>query len=702
MSKRSRNRETKAGAPQSRFGWLMAAVVLMQVAGIFLPRHLFWGISFWQEVGRGLAFAVPAMALVLILSPAGKLVAEWLAAAGRGLGGVLGKLPRLIPIALGSLLLLALFFWFRSRALVYGDGFMVIDSFTLLDVKPQLATYFMKPLVLFWHRFWFATVSSLTSLTPTEVVSLVTAAGGVVGTWAIWRIAGLLSDSRRARYLIFAGACTSAAVILFFGYVENYTWATALGLWSLAFSLRYLEDGKRKGVAIGFGLLATGFHLFASPFLLIAIVAALTKPRAERLVLFGWPFKRLAVALMLFSFVAAVVMQLSGAFDFALNVWPTGDVPYAAISPRHLLDIANELWLVAPLGFLAMLLLLGAGHKEEPAPKREQALGLVALLSFLLAFWINPSLGAARDWDLLSFYGIPLSLWAVVRLRRTQLNSAVKPQHVFAATLVALVSLLPNLYEKNDLSRATARLDAILYEDPHYQTDYKKAERCLPWGYTLASNVEDRNRAEKYFRRRLSAVPQDPTGLFNIGSIFMRRDQLDSAAFYLRQAVARDSTNANSMGLLIRAEASVGTAADIRRYASRVARLFPDAMPMMTELGIAFQRHGLNAEALEQFRMANAHRESDCNEAVNLALMLAYLNQHDSACYYISNVLSHPCEDRIAANGLRQLISSSLKLGRLTDAQQALTRLSQLQPTAEDLPELRRKVQEAASRTPTN
>ncbi|MFH2054680.1 MAG: hypothetical protein ABIJ61_01865, partial [bacterium] len=508
------NRATKPDSHENHlavcFRWLLATIVLLQVAGIFLPNYLCWGFTFWQEFGRGLALGLLVAILVILVSPIGRGIAAALSAVGSALKKIIAILPRSVSLVLGAAVLLLIFYTLRSRALVYGDGYMVVDSFTLLDVKVELGTYFMKPLVLLWHRLWYAIISSLTSLAAADIVSLVTAAGGVVGVGAIWRIAGILSDNRRTQYLILAGGLTSAAVVLFCGYVENYTWATALGLWSLAFSLSHLESGKGKSAALLLGIVATGFHLFAAPFLLIAIVSSLNIPRSARLTCLGVGTRTLYPGIILLSLVAALVEQFTGAFDFILRLWATSAAPYAAISPRHLLDVLNELLLVAPLGVLALLVqLLGHEEKRETAPMAEQALALLALTSFLLSFWINPSLGAARDWDLLSFYGIPLSLWGVSRLARHYLKSKTQLVHILAVGLVALACLLPNLYEKINLPLATARLDAILLQDPHYQTNYGDAERCLPWGYTLVANVGESDRAEKYFHRRLAA---DSTG----------------------------------------------------------------------------------------------------------------------------------------------------------------------------------------------
>jgi tetratricopeptide (TPR) repeat protein len=690
--------EPSAVAAENLFTRLVAIIVLLQIAGFFLPRHLVWGFSFWQELSRSLAAGSLALALFLILTPLGKVLgAAWARMLG-GIGKFFTRLPRPITTSFAAAILFTLFYVLRSRALVYGDGYIVVESFTNLEVKVQLSTYFMKPLVVIWHRFWFGMLSKFLDLPPESIVSVVTAVAGVLAVGAIWRIAKTLRSDRLGQSLILFGALTSGVVILFFGYVENYTWATALALWSLAFTLKHLKSRKGGQAAILLALVALGFHLFTLPFLVIAILALLNRTGGKQFAPLGLQAIKFNLGLVALSVAAVLLFQLSGSNKYFVPLWPTDSIPYAAFSPAHLLDVLNELVLVAPLAIVALLMtLIMKGRRQNPITIQEQVLASLALLAFLLSFWINPDLGAPRDWDLLGFYGIPLSLWAICRLARLSVAKQLQPSQLLAVTLVAVICIAPNLYEKNNLKLAAERLDTILWQDAHYQPDYAQAERCLPWGFTLAYNVDDWDSCLKYFHRRREADSTSFGAWYNVGNVHLKRNQLDTAFVYLRKALEIDPNHATANSRMVEAASKLGYADLVRHHATLAAKFGKnDLLPILQGIAVGSQRVGQDQEALNYFRMAFALSRGDCIDAINIAIMFGYLGQHDSCYYYATRGLAQQCNLEAKFNGLIELFNSSLALGKLDEAKRTLDQFARLYPNEEELTTMREKYQKAA------
>jgi len=110
---------------------------------------------------------------------------------------------------------------------------------------------------------------------------------------------------------------------------------------------------------------------------------------------------------------------------------------YTMFSLGHLLDIANEQLLVAPVVWPGLL--LAAGLAWPRLPRRDGVFRLLLLLAFLYALltvtW-NPDYGGQRDWDLFA----PASLPAALLLGYT-LTRVLPERRALAAAGWALIAV---------------------------------------------------------------------------------------------------------------------------------------------------------------------------------------------------------------------------------------------------------------------
>ncbi|PWB70895.1 hypothetical protein C3F09_08540, partial [candidate division GN15 bacterium] len=513
--------------------------------------------------------------------------------------------------------------------------------------------------------------------------------------WAIYGIAGLLTKDWLRRWFLIAATLCSGSVILFFGYIENYTWVTALGLWTLYFSMRAVAGHTSVWVPIALAILGFGYHVIALPFVLIAI-AAVTMRHSRTGKLFGVLTYRQALWFFtLGSLVIVAVVQMSNILQHLglphpfVPIWPEADNKYLAYSIAHFVDVINLSMLIAPLGVMFLIVTPVTGRRiaEEPNPQL-QLLGLLTLLTCLAAFWIDPELGAPRDWDLLSFAGIPLSIWAAYRFSELTAFGSRIAAMIVPVLLIAILSVGPNIYEKMHPDIAVERLDHQLWQAPQYQTDYDEANRGLSWGTMLVDQLKREDLATKYFCRRLSVVPTSATAWFNLGQVHNAHGRTDSALVCFDRAVQYSADNPRYLLKLAGILNKQGRYTEGLAVISKCEPLEPDNPVVQTNYGIALYRLGRDREALVRFQKAYA-LSGGGEEAANLGSAYFGLGQSDSACVYFQRALD---KGSSAPRVLESLILAQLASGRVSEASATLARYRTINPQAQDIGYYRRQL----------
>lgn len=248
--------------------------------------------------------------------------------------------------------------------------------------------------------------------------------------------------------------------------------------------------------------------------------------------------------------------------------------------------------LIAPVFiFTLIVLVLTCKIIEVPRTKVFYVLFSLSLFTIMETFWIDPEIGAIRDWDLLAISGFPLTIFGLFMIVSLEGKNILDLRPVIGMVIVALVAVIPNIIEKNNVNIALSRIDKVLWEDAHYQVDYDNAERAVRWGYLLENTFKKHEMARRYFERRRSTEvglseflsvledyqkrvesnPRDPTGrtalaatlsglklygealthfrvayelkpdynvaVFNMGFIFEKMNHFDSAYFYFKKGL---------------------------------------------------------------------------------------------------------------------------------------------------------------------
>lgn len=339
-------------------------------------------------------------------------------------------------LALISVILVGLFFLFPIAHTRWGDAFMLAKGIAYTDPALRLTHSWQAPLAVFLHsQVWLVFHERFNWDDAVPVYRLLSPLAGGIYLAAVLGVCRLrwLAPA----WLSFGLLATLGVMQLFFGYVENYSFAAA-------------------GVAIYLWLGLRALHGRA-PLWLVATALAVTNAihpstviLAPSLLYLGWRVWRLGTAgernrrgWRVVMEVALPMLVIGGATFWWMEASGHGlaalfntDRPgggdgrwfvplfaattrwehYTMLSWPHLRDWVNEQILVAPVVLPALLVLAGFGWSGRRQWSKAAPVVFLAVASgayLLFTFVWNPDYGGQRDWDLFSLAAVPTALLLV-------------------------------------------------------------------------------------------------------------------------------------------------------------------------------------------------------------------------------------------------------------------------------------------------
>jgi len=267
-----------------------------------------------------------------------------------------------------------------------------------------------------------------------------------------------LAGAALLRLALLVLALSGGYVQLLFGHVENYTVVALLMLLYLYLGVCYLrEPGRGLFLPAAVLSVAVSFHLLAGwlyPSLLCLWWAGHGRKDDDRKRSDGG-LTALAAGTVLPLVAAFMLCRLAGfgterfgethlaALKFVFLLGPEYEhYQYGFLSPAHLLDALNQLWLTALPAILALLLAVRyrGGGEEEQKPRGEAGFALTAAISLqCFALCWNPDLGAYKDWDLFAAAGLGWTFAALVLLSRRR----VPARPILILALCGLLFTIP-------------------------------------------------------------------------------------------------------------------------------------------------------------------------------------------------------------------------------------------------------------------
>jgi hypothetical protein len=191
---------------------------------------------------------------------------------------------------------------------------------------------------------------------------------------------------------------------------------------------------------------------------------------------------------------------------------PTVDNPYHLLSGNHLIDLLNLVLLNYPLG---ILLLLIPGLRKV----RNGAFHASAILpAALFAIFVDPKIGAFRDWDLLSIVSAPLMaflLYAMISWSKS--NRVLTYSLVMPLVLFAIVHTGSWIAMNTSKQSSYSRIKRLVVSDPHYSRAYYKGFRNKSWSSLLIQQYDDPKEALRARHERFVGDPDDDLNMVQLG-----------------------------------------------------------------------------------------------------------------------------------------------------------------------------------------
>ncbi len=461
----------------ARFIYIILIILcFFLVAGWAYPAYWNWGIFNPFELALPAYTAIAIALLLLIIKPPGEMIySRFNAVAGR-IYTAFSNLPAVIRYILWIIVPAFFFYIFRVDSLIMGDGLMIVSNIRQGELISPTA-YGTSLLV----KMMATTFPGMASSAPENLMAIVSILCGILYIVFVYKTLALLINDNSRLLIFFFIAIFSGISVLFAGYVETYPLLLAWLSVYIYFSIKFLRN--QIGAITVCLIFACGifWHVWFLAFLPSLLFLLTDKFK----ILSGIHLIVITVFFIIGIYIGGQFVERSG-IPLVTLFLPTDESSYVLFSPAHILDFLNLLFIAGPVMLLIGLALIFSGEKNSS--NSINFLAYAFLPSLAVAFMIDPALGAARDWDLLSIFALPGILFGILLLNNTIKSKILGEYLLLPILLLGLIHVSLFLNSLNNTTKSVDRIVHILYDDPHYQKDYHDGKRIPPFSAIL-SNV---------------------------------------------------------------------------------------------------------------------------------------------------------------------------------------------------------------------
>ena len=614
---------------------VLFTLILLHILGGLFSSYYVWGIGYWFVLGT---YTIPLGIAALTILTLIYLSRNYIQKKVEKSSHKVNRNRSVYFTILSFIIIFIILYIFRVKSLVYGDGYLI--SGNLLDLEQILSEgkSYLEILTIYLYYYSVLIFTTVTEQDGVTIIAVLNTFAGALSLFALWSISGLLSNSRATKLFLFVSTLTSSIVILFFGYIEYYPWAVMCSLWGIRYLVGYVKEENGIIPMLVFSLFALLFHFLSFPLLAVCVYVIIYRSTSIKIIS-QLSLKKITILIIAGLLIVYITEQFTIGSIF-VSVWYRLNNVYVIFSKNHILDIFNHLLLVAPLILFIVPVLMKKEKQQSTATDINfRVLYLLTIISFLMAFIIDPELGAVRDWDVLAFYAIPCTLLMAYLILRKFESKKFPVWLTFAVGLLAIVHILPNIYEKNNPNSAVLFLDTVLWEDPHYQSNYKNANRGISWGYLLWKSENRPDLAKKYFTRSAKVVESNASPCYNLAMLYYEDNKLDSARYYLKQGHIITPDDPKYLTQISDIENKEKNFLLAKQFAEEALKIDSMHIPAISNLGIAAINLGLFDEAGTAFRKAYSLNPNTFNQINNMALFHMQTRSIDSSIVYLKESL---------------------------------------------------------------
>lgn len=538
-----------------------AAVAALVAVSAFLPDLRLWGINHAAFLPEPARIALIALIALSFVPPVARALYRTAMAGAERVGALQRRPGAMVALATVAIASTAVFYSFHSATNLLGDGQLIVQSFEAAEeghdqviMRSADAIVSEEVIAPGATLLYYGAIKSLKPFKRTTVDSMRILNCVLGGLFVFFT---LLASSSRAiandsRVWLVILALFSSSMMLFFGYIENYTAPLFFLLLYVIAAFRALHRMGSPWLAAVPLLCAVYSHvqcvLFVPSFVYLMLW---TKVRGRRdLLLRRW----------MPVFAAATVLGVAGAtlYEPIRRFYvPLGfsDAEYALFSPGHLMDVGNEILLLLPIVPTILAMAWAARRAERnrgaarsdaralkdpsawfshPAEWQFAVTILIPCALYLVLF--HPEIGMARDWDLFSMATtalVPLVL--LVHNRYTRATGTTPDATArFAAPALVIVMVLGVSWVAVNAStgRTVDRFQRILtYDQTHASYAWENLAILQHDSGQLKEAIQSMERAVD--------VSRNPRQIVRLAVYIEEDGRVDEAIAILEEVLAR-------------------------------------------------------------------------------------------------------------------------------------------------------------------
>lgn len=445
---------------------IVTAYLAVRLLASFFPALRIWGFNQAAYVDyMMLLYPVLVAAAIYIYYRRNTLT-------GKGNSEAIENTPANLPKSYfaGGLVVICglLFYLLHVKSYFLGDGLTIIAN-------PEMSIKYREYGEAIIHKWLISKLGSSTdsALSAYQILSI---ASGVLFSAALVFYSKKITTTQFNYWLFILLILLSANTILFFGYVENYSITLAVISILILSAIASLKNKKGSIIPVAAFAIAVFLHtisLVYLPAFLFYVGLTFGGGKIRRLITrkSGAIFS-IMILLLVIGYV--VVRSWAPLFWRMAFLPPLGDQftidNYFLLSPRHLIDYVNLLFFLIPVTMVILILRIISRQKTVFMGNKPDYLflGAASLFGLMAAFILEPKLGMARDWDLMSIMLIGAGVFGIyLWVDRGGEQKYFKPAS-FILTVLCVSIFVPWLVLHNSTDGLRRYSTSVMKLDPRH------------------------------------------------------------------------------------------------------------------------------------------------------------------------------------------------------------------------------------------
>lgn len=414
------------------------SVITIYTVAYLFPEGRIWGVNIWAYLPETFLYSLIGISIIIFLI-IWQLNKENVIESNGGDSAEIKNSTTLFVMIAISAILIIFFYFLKAKTFFLGDGYTLLSLLgkesPLIEKQRQLG----ESLLHVWVYNLIGGKGEQNALVAFQIISI---SAGALFLSLLGFFSTKIFSNNRDRMLFFIGIASGGYMLMFFGYVENYSiFANSILIYSLSSIL--IVQGKLKSWAIiPLQALAIFFHIFGVTLIPATIYILLSKTKlGKSLGDIKVRTKIIGIASLGILIVWGFAHFYINDYFFRLSLVPIyGDIltieGYTLFSIPHLVDLVNLIVLLIPGITVIILCIMFLPIKKIIRTSEFKVLGLIVVGAIGAVFIFDPKLGMPRDWDLFAFSGVALSLFLYYIL----VSNSDKIKNL--GTIVALASML--------------------------------------------------------------------------------------------------------------------------------------------------------------------------------------------------------------------------------------------------------------------